>query len=74
MLVERRKLAIGGPVSLRLTIPKQWSDKHKLEIGDEVEIIADDILVVFPLGLTTEQKVEALRKMAELVRVVGGGE
>lgn len=48
--LTRRTLIRFGDNALVLTIPKPWVDFYRLKPGDKVEVIANGVLTIRPLG------------------------
>jgi len=46
-IYQRKLLEVGHSVAV--TIPKPWLNYYGLKIGDEVELITDDVIVVRPI-------------------------
>jgi antitoxin component of MazEF toxin-antitoxin module len=68
-VTDRRKVVeVGG--SLAVTLPKGWVDFFRLRPGEELGLVVDTPVVVFPRGLTREQKVEALEKIKKLIELL----
>ena len=47
-----------------ITLPAAWRRYHKIEIGDELTLLADNILVVLPPRLSDKEE-ERVRKFVE---------
>ncbi|TDA32076.1 MAG: hypothetical protein DSO04_02910 [Hadesarchaea archaeon] len=69
-LIEKRKLGIGGPNSYQVTVPKGWVKFFKLKPGEEVELVVDTPVVVFPPNLGRKEKIEALQKICKLIELL----
>ncbi len=46
--VTERKVVKFGEKALVITIPKAWSDYYKIKAGDQLRVVADDVLTVHP--------------------------
>lgn len=46
--VTERKVIRAGQRALVITIPKAWSDYYGLKPGDQLLVVADDVLTVHP--------------------------
>ena len=46
--VTERKVVKFGEKVLVITIPKAWSDYYKIKAGDQLRVVADDVLTVHP--------------------------
>jgi hypothetical protein len=73
-VVEKRKPFKIGEVSTAVILPKQWTDFFKIDPdkSDELELIVDTPVVIFPPKLNKKQKVEALEKIAKMVELTPG--
>ena len=43
-----------------ITLSPKWIKKHRIEIGDEVSVIANNVLIILPPGLSKEEEDEIL--------------
>lgn len=59
-----RVQAAGAGSSLRLNLPRAWTDALEIEPGQQVELEFDDVLVVVPRRSPQAERV--LRGMAEV--------
>ena len=46
--VTDRKVVKFGEKALVITIPKAWSDYYRVQAGDQLRVVADDVLTVHP--------------------------
>jgi bifunctional DNA-binding transcriptional regulator/antitoxin component of YhaV-PrlF toxin-antitoxin module len=46
-VTERKVVKFGGK-ALVITIPKAWSDYYKIKAGDQLRVVADDVLTIHP--------------------------
>jgi bifunctional DNA-binding transcriptional regulator/antitoxin component of YhaV-PrlF toxin-antitoxin module len=69
-VIERRKLGIGGPKSFQVTVPKSWVEFFRLKPGQEVELVVDTPVVVFPPNLGKREKIDALQKICKLIELL----
>jgi antitoxin component of MazEF toxin-antitoxin module len=65
-VTEKRKVMEVG-TSIGMTLPRGWLDFFKVRPGDEVQLVIDTPVVVFPRGLTKEQKMDALEKIRKMI-------
>ena len=54
----RVRSAMGKAItySKEITLPSKWIKQHGIEIGDELSMVLNNILVVIPPGLTEEEE------------------
>ena len=46
--MTERKVVKFGEKALVITIPKAWSDYYRIKAGDQLLVVADDVLTVHP--------------------------
>ena len=46
--VIERKIVKFGEKALVITIPKAWADYYMIKAGDQLRVVADDVLTVHP--------------------------
>lgn len=56
--VTERKVVRFGEKALVITIPKAWSDYYGVKAGDQLRVVADDVLTVHPPKATTGDEPE----------------
>jgi phosphate uptake regulator len=67
-VLERRKLTKTGKESYIICLPKDWVRFFGLKGGEELDMIADMPVVVFPPQVSSkEQRIDALKKIITLI-------
>ncbi len=60
----RRSLYEDGPGTLRIGMPKIWTDAMNLKKGTKVDVVFDEILVVVPKkSAQAERVLKAMREV-----------
>ena len=60
----RKVFAVGG--SKGITLPKPYADYHKIEEGDEVEVLYDSLILIIPKS--AQKKFES--RQAEITKLL----